>query len=150
LGCAEIACREDTSQMALMTWTEKMSVGVKVLDDDHKKLIGMINELQDGLKAGHGKEALGQVLDELVNYTQIHFAREEQYFAQTGYPPASLHKKEHDDLTKQVLEVQAKYKESPLTSLSFEVMDFLKNWLNEHIQGSDQKYASHLNAKGIH
>jgi len=136
--------------MALMTWTEKMSVGVKVLDDDHKKLIGMINELHGGLKVGHGKEVLGNVLDELVSYTRMHFAREEQYFAKTGYAAAAAHKKEHDDLTKQVLDVQAKYKAGAVTSLSLEVMDFLKNWLTNHIQGSDQKYGPHLNEKGIH
>jgi hemerythrin len=110
----------------------------------------MINELHEGLKAGHGKEALGHVLDELVAYTKMHFAREEQYFAKTGYPGAAAHKKEHDELTRQVLEVQAKFKKGAVTSLSFEVMDFLKDWLTKHIQGSDQKYGPHLNAKGIH
>ncbi len=136
--------------MPLMTWTESMSVGIKVLDDDHKKLVGMLNELHAGLKVGHGKEALGTVLDGLVSYTQIHFKREEQYFAATGYADGAAHKQEHDNLTKQVLDVQAKYKSGAVSSLSIEVMDFLKDWLTVHIQGSDQKYRPHLNAKGIH
>jgi hemerythrin-like metal-binding protein len=136
--------------MPLMTWTEKMSVGVEVLDDDHKRLMRLINDLHDGLKAGHGKEALGKVLDSLVDYTRSHFEREEQLFAKTGYPNWLAHKKEHDNLTHQVLEVQAKYQGGGDTSLSLKVMDFLKTWLTNHIQGSDQKYTAHLNAHGVH
>jgi hemerythrin len=135
--------------MPLMTWTEKLSVGVEVLDDDHKKLVGMVNELHDKMKAGHGKEALGKVLDELVNYTKFHFEREERFFAKTGYPAAFAHKQQHDDLTKQVLDVQTKYKGGAVATLSLDVMDFLRNWLVNHIQGSDQKYGPHLNAQGI-
>ena len=136
--------------MPLMTWTDKMSVGVKVIDDDHKKLVGMVNQLYDGINAGQGKEALGKVLDGLVDYTKFHFHREEEFFAQTGYASAVAHKKEHDDLTKQVIDVQTKYKNGAVTTLSLEVMNFLKNWLVNHIQGSDKKYGPHLNAKGIH
>ncbi|MGB2602658.1 MAG: bacteriohemerythrin [Candidatus Sulfotelmatobacter sp.] len=136
--------------MPLMTWTEKLSVSVKVLDDDHKRLIALINDLHDGLKAGHGKETLGKILDGLVSYTRFHFEREEQFFAKTGYPNSHAHKKEHDDLTHQVLSVQAKYKGGADTTLSMEVMDFLKTWLTNHIQGSDQKYSAHLNSHGVH
>jgi len=132
-----------------MTWNENMSVGVKVLDEDHKRLVAMINELHDGLKAGHGKDALGKILDTLISYTKSHFAREEQFFARTGYPNSAVHKKEHDDLTRQVLEVQAKFKGGATTGLSLEVMAFLKNWLTNHIQGSDKKYGPYLNSKGI-
>ena len=135
--------------MPLMTWTEKMSVGVKVLDDDHKKLVSMLNELHDGLQAGHGKEALGKILDGLINYTKIHFGREEQFFAKTAYADSAAHKKEHDELTRQVIDVQQKYKSGAVSTLSLEVMNFLKNWLIQHIQGSDKKYGPHLNAKGI-
>ena len=136
--------------MPLMIWTEKMSVGVKVLDDDHKRLVALINDLHDGLKAGHGKDVLGKTLDGLVSYTRSHFEREEQLFAKTGYPNSHAHKKEHDSLTNQVLGVQAKYKGGADTSLTLEVMDFLKTWLTNHIQGSDQKYSAHLNAQGVH
>jgi hemerythrin len=136
--------------MALMTWTEKMSVGVKQLDDDHKRLVGMVNELYDGITAGKGKEALGPILDESIDYTKVHFGHEEAFFARTGYPGAAAHKHEHDELTRQVLDVQAKYKTGAKLTLTLEVMNFLKEWLVHHIQGSDQKYGPHLNAKGIH
>lgn len=132
-----------------MAWNNNMSVGITVIDEDHKKLVAMVNELYDAVQGGHGKEALGKILDGLINYTVMHFAREEKFFLETGYPDAPAHKKEHADLTRQVLDVQAKYKAGATSTLSLEVMNFLKNWLVKHIQGSDKKYAPYLNAKGI-
>ncbi len=135
--------------MPLMTWTDKLSVGVAVLDADHKKLVAMVNELYDSITAGRGKDAVGKVLDGLIAYTQTHFGREEQYFAQTAYPAAPAHRKEHTDLCQQVVAVQQKYRAGATGTLSLEVMNFLKNWLVNHIQGSDKKYGPHLNAAGI-
>jgi len=136
--------------MPLMTWNDKLSVGVKVLDDDHKKLVGMVNQLYDAIQSGHGKDSLGKTLDGLIEYTKVHFGHEEQFFAQTSYAASADHKKEHDDLTRQVLDIQQKYKKGATGCLSLEVMNFLKNWLVTHIQGSDQKYGPYLNSKGIH
>lgn len=136
--------------MPLMTWNDRMSVGVGVLDNDHKKLVGMVNSLFDEIQAGHGKDAIGKTLDGLINYTVDHFKREEQFFAQTGYPDSPGHKAQHADLAKQVLDVQKKYQSGASATLSLEVMNFLKNWLINHIQGSDKKYGPYLNGKGIH
>ena len=135
--------------MPLMSWNEKMSVGVNTFDEEHKKLVGILNELYDGVQAGKGTAALGKVLDGLIAYTAGHFKHEEQAFAQAGYPDAIAHKKEHDDLTRQVLDVQQKYKSGASGTLSMEVMNFLKNWLIKHIQGSDKAYGPHLKSKGI-
>ena len=57
--------------MPLMNWTEKLSVGVAVIDDDHKKLVAMVNELYDAMQAGRGKDTLGRILDGLVQYTKV-------------------------------------------------------------------------------
>ena len=135
--------------MPLMTWTDKLSVGVGVLDEDHKRLVSMVNSLYDAVQGGHGKESLGRTLNELIQYTKVHFAREEAFFAQTGYPATAAHKVEHDKLTQQVVDVQQKYASGATTTLSLDVLHFLKDWLIKHIQGSDQKYRPHLNAKGI-
>jgi hemerythrin len=136
--------------MPLLAWTDKLSVGVNVLDEDHKRLVAMVNQLYDAMQAGHGKDSLSPILDGLIQYTKMHFAREEKFFAQTSYPAAVAHKQEHDKLTHQVQDIQGKYASGATTALSLEVMQFLKNWLVQHIQGSDQKYRPHLNAKGIH
>jgi hemerythrin len=135
--------------MPLMVWNDKFSVGVHSIDQEHKKLIELLNELHDGLAANHAKDKLGHVLDGLITYTATHFRTEEKYFAQTGYPDTAAHKKEHEALTNQVLEVQKRFKSGETGTLSMEVMNFLKRWLITHIQGSDKKYAPHLIAKGV-
>jgi len=136
--------------MPLMTWNDKLSVGVRILDDDHKHLVDMVNKLFDGMRAGHAKAVLGPILDELVEYTKVHFAHEEDFFAKTQYPGASAHKAEHDKLTQQVHDIQARYKAGALGILSLEVMEFLKTWLVNHIQVEDKHYTHHLNTHGIH
>jgi hemerythrin len=133
--------------MAFLNWNDNLSVGVRVLDDDHKKLIDMLNRLYEGMKAGHGKDVIGKILDDLVSYTVVHFAREEDFFARTGYPDVE-HKQEHKDLVKKAGTLQSRYK-SGECALSIETLDFLKDWLAIHIQGADKKYSNHLNAAGI-
>ncbi len=135
--------------MPLMEWSDKLSVGIKSIDDEHKKLVGMVNDLFDGVQAGRGKELLGPILDGLIAYTKTHFANEERYFAQHHYGEAVAHKAEHDALAKQVLDVQAKYKAGANAALSMEVMNFLKNWLVKHILGSDKAYGPFLAGKGV-
>jgi hemerythrin len=137
-------------RMPLVTWTEKLSVGVKVLDDDHKNLVGILNELYDAVQKGRGKESLGKTLDGLIDYTKAHFVREEQFFQQTNYADFATHKKLHDNFVKQTLAVQQKYKAGASSTMSLELMSFLKNWLVTHIQGEDKKYGPHLNSQGIH
>jgi len=134
----------------LLSWTEKMSVGIAALDEEHQQLVAMLNELYAGVQGGTSQDALGHVLDELIGYTASHFKHEEHLFAQTGYPESAAHKKEHDALTQQVLDVQAQYKAGATGTLSMEVMAFLKTWLVTHIQGSDKKYTPHLTTHGIH
>jgi len=132
-----------------MIWNQNMSVGVDVLDADHKKLVAMINDLYDGIAAGHGTERLGKVLNGLVDYTNFHFRREEEFFAQTEYPALAEHTQKHRNLTSQVLDIQARYNNGLLYALSLDTMNFLRGWLTDHIQGSDKKYGPHLNACGI-
>jgi len=135
--------------MALISWNDKMNIGIASIDSEHRRLVEMLNTLYDAVQSGKGRDALGPVLDGLIAYTAGHFKNEERLFAETGYPDAVAHKQEHDDLTRQVLDVQAKYKSGASGTLSLEVMNFLKNWLIKHIQGSDKKYGPHLTAKGI-
>ncbi len=135
--------------MPLMNWTNDLSVGVPSIDDEHKKLVGMLNELYDAMHAGHAKDVLSKILDDMIAYTAAHFKHEEELFKRTGYPHAAAHKAEHDALTKQVLAVREKYAQARTTQLSMEVMTFLKSWLNGHIRESDMDYAEHFIAKGV-
>lgn len=133
--------------MSLMEWSDKLSVGVDAIDTDHKHLVGLVNELHDAVRANHGKEVLGKVLDGLISYTKTHFGREEAEMAKYKYPKAPDHMKEHTNLTKQVLDVQAKYQAGNNAVLSMEVMAFLRDWLLKHIQASDKALGDFLRAQ---
>jgi hemerythrin len=120
---------------------------VELIDSDHKKLVAMVNELYDAVKAAKGKEVLGKVLDGLVSYTKTHFGHEEVEMAKFKYPKSPDHIKEHTKLTSQVLDVQAKYKAGNSAVLSMEVMAFLRDWLLKHIQASDKALGEFLKAQ---
>jgi hemerythrin len=133
--------------MALITWSDKLSVKVTQLDEQHKKLIEILNRLHDAMKVGKGKEILEEVLSSLIIYTQKHFAAEEELMKVNSYPGYAVHKQEHNQLVTQVLDVQKQMQTGVV--LSQQVMNFLKNWLETHIQGTDKKYGPFLNQKGL-
>jgi hemerythrin-like metal-binding protein len=135
--------------MPLMTWTEEMSVGVKALDEDHKKLVALLNELHEGILAGQQKVVLEKVIEKLVEYTIFHFGREEKLFTDAGFPASAEHKREHDLLSRRARNLQSRFECGQSTQLSLESMEFLKSWLTSHIMGSDQEYRPYLQAKGI-
>lgn len=134
--------------MAMMEWSAAFSTNVKQFDEQHKKLVGMVNQLHDAMKIGKSGEVLGPILNSLISYTASHFADEERLMKQHGYPDFAAHKAEHDKLTKQVLDLQKQYQTNS-TALSMPVMAFLKDWLVNHIQGNDKKYGPFLNGKGV-
>lgn len=134
--------------MALFSWSNEYSVNIKEIDEQHKVLINLINELHDKMKIGKAKEILGGILDELVDYTIYHFKHEENLFTSHGYPDSDLHKTVHKGLVKQVKDLKNDF-ESGKTILSMDIMNFLKGWLGNHIQGTDKKYSSYLNSQGV-
>jgi len=134
--------------MAIITWQDKYSVGIKEIDMQHKQLIAMINELNDAMLAGKGKEALLPVLNKLAGYCVSHFAVEEKYFDTYAYPESADHKDKHRKMTAKVKALIADV-QSGRSTISVEVMSFLKNWLDKHIMETDKKYGPYLNSKGL-
>lgn len=123
----------------IIKWDDKYSVGNVLLDSQHKKLVFLINELHAAMKDGKGKDALQKVLDDLVLYTIEHFSTEEQMLLKISYPDYADHKKKHEELTKQAVNLQSSYK-SGSTPLTLDVLQFLRDWLIVHIEGTDKKY----------
>ena len=136
--------------MALMEWNPTFSVNVKKFDDQHKKLVDLLNQLHDAMKVGQGASAMGVIFQQLINYTATHFKEEEQVLQANAYPELAKHKAIHADLVKQVLDLQKKFQAGEAGGLlTMKVMSFLKDWLVTHIQGEDKKYGVYLNTKGI-
>lgn len=134
--------------MALMNWSDNLSVNIKEIDEQHKRLVGMLNDLHDAMKDGKGSSMTGHVLTGLIQYVGTHFATEEKYMKTHAYPDYLKHKAEHDALTKQAVDLQMQFKAGKPV-LTVELMKFLRDWLSNHIVGTDKKYGPFLNGKGI-
>jgi len=131
----------------LINWSRSYSVGVSQMDSEHQRLIDIINKLYSAMRSGRSNDAVGTILDELIDYTKTHFAHEEKLMQESGYAGFDEQKRSHVALVSQIVEIQQKYRAG--TALGQEVMSFLKDWLINHIQGLDKKYGPAMNKKGI-
>lgn len=134
--------------MPLFQWTDELSVGVQSMDKEHKYLVDLINRLHDAMAQGKAKDVSGSILSELVRYTQTHFTHEEDLMTRTAYPQLSVQKLQHSQFVKKVQEMQNQLAQGTMT-LSLEMMNFLKNWLKEHIMKMDKAYSQHFASRGI-
>jgi hemerythrin len=134
--------------MALMIWTDSLSVGVQSIDDQHTVLIETLNNLHDAMLKGQARAVAGKLLHTLVDYTCEHFAAEEAMMEAAKYPALPIHRIKHKELTKQVGEYVARYESGDVT-LSVQLLDFLSSWLTTHIQGEDQQYGPWMNEHGV-
>lgn len=125
--------------MAFITWDDTLDVGVAAFNEDHRRLVGMVNELHAGIVSGLGISQMTYILDGLVDYTRTHFRREEELMAKLAYPDLKAHRREHYDLMVQVADFQARLREGK-ASFTIELMSFLRDWLVTHIKGTDMSY----------
>ena len=133
--------------MAFMEWSERYTLGLEEVDEQHQHLFELVNHLHALVAAGDDQSTAGKVLDELVDYTVEHFATEERLFLAHQYPRYEEHKKEHDELTRQALEIQEKFREKEIT-VTFALLDFLSDWLKNHTTDSDMKFARFAASQG--
>lgn len=129
-------------------WTNELSVGIQEIDEQHKILIDLINRLFDEIIKGGNAEKVQEILDELVQYTIVHFSFEEALFRIFDYPDTQIHARHHVDLKHQVFELQEKVKSGGAT-VNTDLLLFLKKWLQNHILSEDKKYAPYLLKQGV-
>lgn len=134
--------------MAPIIWDDSLSVNVLELDQQHEKLIGLINELDEAMKTREGKDVLGKIVGSLMIYAAIHFKTEEMYFSKFRYPDTAYHMMEHAAFVEKVEKFKDEFISGnrPLTS---EVMYFMSTWLKDHIMGTDKKYVGFFKEKGL-
>lgn len=133
----------------LVKWGDELSVGVPSIDDQHKKMLSLLNQLHDGMMAGRDKITLGDTLKQLITATAIHFKYEEDMLARVGYPDEPAHRIEHATLTRQIHDIRRQYETVGPSAMTIPVMSFLKSWLVAHISGSDMRYRTYLTARGV-
>lgn len=126
--------------MPFIDWKDSYSVGLPDIDQQHKKLVGIINRLHDAMKTGSAQALIIRVVDDLVEYTREHFAYEERMIQAAGYPHVAEHAKKHRAMVAQVQAFRERVGGTHAT-LPLQLMDFLKSWLTQHILSSDMDYS---------
>jgi hemerythrin-like metal-binding protein len=134
--------------MAYLEWINSLSVGVRAIDDQHKKLFEYLNELNGAREDRRDREAVGDILAKLESYAEEHFALEERYFDEFAFPAASAHKLEHRDFIAKVAGFRKAFAEGG-SEVTEDLLVFLKTWLTTHISFSDRKYKALFSQKGL-
>lgn len=126
--------------MALVQWNEaKYSVHEERIDTQHETLFELINRLHDSMKEGRSKESIPSTLNALVAYTKQHFGYEEGYMKRVGYPNLDQHRAQHEEFVSTVERFISDYN-SGKVGLTFQIINYLKDWLISHILKTDKQY----------
>jgi hemerythrin len=126
--------------MSVIEWSEEMSVGVARLDEHHRRLIDLTNQLGNAIADGDPQRTTGTVLGELVRYVFYHFGEEERLMEQAGYPELGPHRSHHRAMAEHVRGLEARYDRDPGTVVAGQLHDFLADWLVRHIRSEDLRY----------
>lgn len=132
--------------MAFVDWKESYSVKIADIDQQHRKLIDIINNLHEAMKTGGLPAKIAPIVDELVSYTQYHFKFEEKVLESAAYPATAEHKKAHQAMVAQVEDFRRQATVGKF-SMPLKLMAFLKDWLTNHILETDMRYSAHVVAK---
>lgn len=130
--------------MALMTWTaEQYGTKVTVCDEQHKEIFRILNALHETTEKGN-RLAVGNLLDELINYVVMHFQTEQKMMESKGYPDLAVHKAEHDKVTATCADLQQKF-HAGTAEVNQDTTRFVRDWLDNHIPTFDLPYGPCLN-----
>jgi hemerythrin len=132
-----------TATAAIFQWRDSYSVRIPQIDEQHKRLIALINDLHSAMLDGRGKDASAQIIEDLVNYTKQHFQFEEAMLAQKRYSGLTGHREAHRMLVGQVEKIRTDVAAGRL-GVSMELMRFLKDWLANHILSADMAYSHEI------
>jgi hemerythrin len=130
--------------MAKFIWTSQLNVGIEVIDQQHRRIVEYINQLDDARSSGHSREEIGYLINDLVDYTISHFGFEESLQEEAGYPFAKSHKKVHDLFTQRVSDFLARYDKGE--DVSKGLNSLLVTWLFNHIKRDDADYVESVKA----
>ena len=129
--------------MAYFEWGDDMVIDNGPIDQDHRKLVDLVNQLHSATSAGQGRSVVDKIMSELIFYTQDHLVREEQQMEKVGFPDLVPHKQSHARFMAGLHALQAKHAGGSITVAS-QLSTLLRDWLSIHIRRSDHALRVHL------
>ena len=127
-------------------WEDRFSIGVDIVDEQHKGLFALTNDLYDACRGDGGGVATDhfkEVLQKAVSYVAMHFSTEEKLMQQTNDPNYDEHQKEHDVFVRKVMR-EAAHLDQGGDDAPEAFMNFLRDWISQHVTGTDIKIGQHI------
>ncbi len=121
---------------AFFNWDDSLSVGIDTIDEHHRYLIDLTNDVSHAVIEGHGSKKIGRALKALISYTHVHFQAEEELMKKHGHPRLAIHSQEHAYFCHELEKQLQEFRTNPLL-LGHETLVFLKEWLIGHVKGED-------------
>jgi hemerythrin len=134
--------------MESIKWTDELSVGVVEMDEQHQKLISMINRLISEQKILSTPETIAQLITDMTDYAEVHFRAEEFLLSEYGYEEIDMQVAQHEAFIANTQKFIEASDVGP-NILSKELLDYLKQWLVQHILEQDMKYKDFFIKKGV-
>ncbi|MFW9861071.1 MAG: bacteriohemerythrin [Candidatus Thorarchaeota archaeon] len=136
--------------MSDISWDNSLSVGVELIDEQHKMLIERINNLSIAVAKYMGHTKIIETLLFMTEYTDFHFSTEERYMKELDYPAMENHIKQHEEFKSMLNTLEDDFKEDGATKVvSKSINTFLGNWLFNHIKVVDVNFGKFLREKGV-
>ncbi|UCH05718.1 MAG: hemerythrin family protein [Candidatus Thorarchaeota archaeon] len=136
--------------MARIEWDQSLSVGVDLIDDQHKMLIQKLRNIAEAIEKKQATGEIAKTLNFMVDYTDFHFSTEEKYMEEYSYPGRENHIQQHEEFKESLKRLVQDFQEEGATQvLSSSISTFLLNWLIKHIKGIDIGFGEFLREKGF-
>lgn len=132
-----------------MPWSPNLSVGVEMIDEQHKTLFENADKLFEAGRNHKSAEFIGGLLEFLDQYTKKHFSDEERYMLSIKYPEYDMQKKMHADFLARLAKLKADYAQSKGSIVVIiEANQMMLNWLTQHISIQDKKIGDYARSLG--
>jgi hemerythrin len=134
----------------VITWDDSLKLGIAVIDAQHKLFVDTLGELIKVVDdPNHNKDIINQIFEKISKYRDIHFKTEEEFFDKFHYEGAQEHKTEHEKFRKKFAKLKEQYLTDTIEA-TFNLADFLEDWLLNHLKTMDSKYVECFHAHGLY
>lgn len=131
-----------------LIWKDEYSVGVKEIDEQHKMIFSIINNLIETINTTPSDESISAIIKQIQEYKACHFCTEEAYFEKFSFTGAPKHIEAHKCFSIEILRIQQQHKDSKI-ALAFALVDFMEDWLIKHLLSMDQEYKQCFKENGL-
>ena len=140
--------QKNIMQTDFFKWNKAFETGITKIDIQHKVIVKILNELYDIIIGNEQEEKINEIIHELIQYTKYHFSEEEKLFEKYNYIEKVEHEKEHENFVEEIKTVVSQMN-TDKGMVAIELLNFLKDWLTEHIMVTDQKYVKFFKENGL-